>query len=334
MELLDEADERNRLISYYYLSKNYSGDIREKALKVQYPRQEGDFHILDSGAFSAWRQGERIDLFGYIDAIHQVEDLFTHFVCLDVIDDPVISEAHHRIMLEEGCKNLIPVFHAGESMAVLNYMVGRGYSYIGISPNNDWIEARKVAWLRDVWTSSNLSETMTHGFGYMGLRGIGQVDMTTADSAQWIFNGAMGGINTSLGQVRITDRMLHDSSHLSRLPDASQKVVRDWIAELDLFSLEELKESYKHRQVFNVVSLRLLVEKAAEDRLSLRYSESGRLFGDEDASGFGYTEPFSEDAVEEAVKAVRSGYVKPMPRSHRAPSREKKSVGAGMEVLF
>ena len=111
--LLKEIDEYNWLISYFYL-KQFQGDtLVEKVVNLGWDRDKGDYFLLDSGAFSAWRQGQEISLFEYIDVLKEIQDQITHAVCLDVIDDPITSEANHLIMIDAGRKNVIPVYHSG-----------------------------------------------------------------------------------------------------------------------------------------------------------------------------------------------------------------------------
>lgn len=341
---LDRAGATDRLISYYYLNnRGHFGKgskykkLRDKALLVQYDRGPENFYLLDSGAFSAWRQGVIIGIYQYIEAIHQVQDLFTHFVCLDVINDPIMSEANHRIMLEEGCHNVMPVFHSGESINVLQYMVAQGYKFIGISPNNDWAENRKVKWLVDVWQQVDLSNTMTHGFGYMGKLGLSTVPLTTADSAAWIFNGAMGAIHTPLGMVYVTERMLKNAKHISRLPDYERLIIDEWIEKIEIHTLKEMHDHHYPRKAFNVKAIPILVKDLVKDRCDITTAtRTGTLFSDIDSSGFGYTEPFTEEAVEQAVKDIKSGKTKQIPLSDRktSPPKHKEVKGPLTGRLF
>jgi len=236
-----------------------------------------------------------------------------------------MSEANHKIMLEEGCKNVVPVFHSGESLSVLRYMVKQGYPYIGISPNNDWAEKAKVDWLCDVWDGVDLSNTMTHGFGYMGKQGLKSVDLTTADSAAWIFNAAMGFIITPIGNIGVTEQRLGESTHIDSVGEHDLKIIENWISEIGLHTLDELRESHYPRKAFNARSISILTERLTDsvDRDKSR-DRCGMLFVDENSTGFGYTEPFSEGAVEQAMRDIRVGKVKQIPLSDRKTSPPRK----------
>ena len=60
--------------------------------------------ILDSGAFSAWRLGDTIDLRAYIEYVKRYGHLFKAYVCLDTIPGSYTrsclkqkwSSAHYR----------------------------------------------------------------------------------------------------------------------------------------------------------------------------------------------------------------------------------------------
>lgn len=311
---LNEVGARNRLISYFYIVKTkFALD------ELYYERDTDDFYLLDSGAFSAWRQGVTIDVYEYIEFVHKVKDVFTHFVSLDVIDDPIVSEANHRIMLEEGCESVVPVFHSGESMNVLHYLVEQGYPYIGISPNNDWAESQKVKWLIDVWSQVDLSNTMTHGFGYMGKRGLSAVPLTTADSAGWMLAGGMGNIETPIGTIIVSDVGKENNKHIDNLSPDRQAAIYEWIEKMDIRTLDELRVHHSHRKIFNAKSLEHIVSQIVGERTYDRSTpRTGSLFGDFDNTGFGYTdEPFSHEAVEQTIKKIKNGWRKEIPRSVR-----------------
>src|SRR5690554_1780501 len=104
--------------------------------------------MLDSGAFSAWKMNQPIDLRDYIDFLKQTDGLLESYVALDVIPGQggrmvrtyeaveASAKASYRnleIMRDAGLRP-IPVFHQGEDFKWLNRLVEDGEEYIGISP--------------------------------------------------------------------------------------------------------------------------------------------------------------------------------------------------------
>jgi hypothetical protein len=107
--------------------------------------------LLDSGAYSAWSGGGRVDLDPYIDFIKQNKQFLSGYVTLDKIpgengrrdNDPValehaasISYRNHQKMRNKGL-NPIPVIHRGERDYWLEKYLLEGEGYIGLSPGPD-----------------------------------------------------------------------------------------------------------------------------------------------------------------------------------------------------
>ena len=85
--------------------------------------------MLDSGAFSAYNSGQVIDIDKYIQFIKDNEiDLYFN---LDVIGNVEGTVANQHYMESQGL-NPIPVYHYGETLEYLDYLVEQGYSYIGL----------------------------------------------------------------------------------------------------------------------------------------------------------------------------------------------------------
>ena len=61
------------LVSYFSISNNFKRFAKASKL------------MLDSGAFSAWRQKQEVDLNSYIEYIHKKKDEFDVIVSLDKI---------------------------------------------------------------------------------------------------------------------------------------------------------------------------------------------------------------------------------------------------------
>lgn len=242
--ILLEGEQYDWLVSYYWLNQ-----LKEEKIESFLSSKDRGLFFLDSGAYSAWKSGVKINLFDYIAFVNKWKRYFTHVVCLDVIDNPINSEVNHLIMREmiEGVE-IIPVFHSGESFAVLNYFLEKDYSYIGISPNNGWGIPAKRNWMKRV---SHYHLPQTHGFGYTE-QGLSRFSLTTADSTSWMICSANGLILVpDYGYVSISEKAKKDNAHYLSLPEGEQLRIRARCEQMGL-TIEELQTSYKSRNKFNL----------------------------------------------------------------------------------
>ncbi len=241
------------LISYWEFR-----NTRDPAEVIQCMRKgapEDSHFMLDSGAFTAWNLGNRIALWDYIDFIHKYGHLFSSIVCLDVINNPVASEIHHLIMLEAGCTNVMPVFHSGEPLRVLEYLIDKGYKHIGLSPNNSWSSNVRTEWLLDLGRRFDFTGIRTHSFGYGSLKCMRKAPfITTYDTTTWIMLGSFGRIIVDV------DNSIWGVSEDQNVPDNpialcnAPSCVHDRILEVcnDIgFTMENLREHHSFRKGFN-----------------------------------------------------------------------------------
>lgn len=265
LKLLGSISIYDWLISYFYLRTGKFGrrmSYTEAVQRLEWV-PEGHFFVLDSGAFSAWKQKEIIDLFEYIDVVKEIEHLFSHTIALDVIDDPITSEAHTQIMVEEGCSKVVPVFHSGEPWHVLRYLIDQEYPAIGLSPNNDWAEKDKILWMRDVFSLfPELASIHTHSFGWGSINTI-RFPITTADSLAWLLEGAFGCVITDKGKFRVTDRRPTTSTrrHIRSCSADFKEQLGSIVDSLGL-TFRELQEDAKARMCFNASYMYNLFAKA------------------------------------------------------------------------
>jgi hypothetical protein len=102
--------------------------------------------MLDSGAYSAWRQSGTIAIDDYIRFVRDVEPCVHTYVNLDVIpgalerprtwnDTQASADASYRNLqkMKDAGLRPLPVFHQGEDFKWLEKMLADGEDYIGIS---------------------------------------------------------------------------------------------------------------------------------------------------------------------------------------------------------
>jgi len=167
--------------------------------------------VLDSGAFSAWKQREVLSVELYSDFIHKHLPSLWRYVNLDVIPGGFGHKPSHAEVEESaraGWKNLeymrsrglnpMPVYHMGERLYWLDRMVDEGFDYIGISPANDRTTEQKQEWLDEIFGhlcgKEGYPKVRTHGFGVTALPLLYRYPWYSADSISWILFGGYGMI--------------------------------------------------------------------------------------------------------------------------------------------
>ena len=137
--------------------------------------------MLDSGAFSAWNAGKTIDINKYISFIqdNHIELYFN----LDVIGDVEGTKRNQAIMEHAGL-NPIPVFHYGEPLEYLDWLVDQGYTYIGLGGTVKKSVQQRQAFFNEVFARHpNINY---HGLGVTAKPLIENYNWYSADSTTWL----------------------------------------------------------------------------------------------------------------------------------------------------
>lgn len=166
--------------------------------------------LIDSGAFSAWNRGLKIDINHYIDFIEKVKKIDTihdiYFINLDVI--PHIKgtkPTKEQIVLacEKGIENYhyikskghstIHTFHQFEDFKYLDLIIKEcnDLNYIGISPANDQSVESRNQWLASIYLHIKNS-VRTHVLGLTAKESLEKYPCYSADSSSWINVGRFG----------------------------------------------------------------------------------------------------------------------------------------------
>jgi hypothetical protein len=128
---------------------------------------------IDSGAFTAWSKGERIDLRNYVAFLQHYHAYLCRYVALDVIPPKgaspgEVEEAARRSysnlehMRDEGLSP-IPVFHQRERLYWLERLVGEGHEYIGLGGMAKLNQEERRRWLDSVFSFLE-GRVQVHGF--------------------------------------------------------------------------------------------------------------------------------------------------------------------------
>lgn len=86
--------------------------------------------FLDSGAYSAFSRGEKIDIDEYIKFIQKYQNNIKIYAGLDVIGNYIETRKNLEYMESKGLKPL-PTFHFGSPLSELERMIDK-YDYIAL----------------------------------------------------------------------------------------------------------------------------------------------------------------------------------------------------------
>lgn len=224
--------------------------------KITKLRKDGSYtgHILiDSGAFTAHRQGIEIDVDEYIDYINSISEYIDVYAQVDKIpgefgkpktQEQLLSAPQEswdnylymRPKMKEPDK-LMPIYHQGESVKWLENMLeatfdGKHIPYIGISPANDKSQAEKNRFIDTCFSiirKSSNPNVQTHAYGMTNLSTLSKYPFTSADSTSWALTAVNGSIMTPWGNTPLSAQNTNSGAFRGR-PPAEQQAIREHIA--------------------------------------------------------------------------------------------------------
>lgn len=237
------------LESYHYIHKQkFVDEIRQEGKKV----------FLDSGAFSAFTQGVKIDIGAYCDYIQRNADIVGVASVLDAIGD---AEGTYRNQLEMERRGVrpLPCFHYGEPEALLDHYVAN-YDYITLGGMVPISTPQLRLWLDRLWEQhltypDGTPKIRVHGFGLTSLPLMKRYPWFSVDSSTWVQWAANGMILVpGVGQVNISARSSSrkiEGQHLDTLSSIERQAIEGKIIEYGGDPVR-LREEYLSRWAFNL----------------------------------------------------------------------------------
>lgn len=168
------------LVSYAYYK---SFDLDEFFGK--FPEKPRVF--ADSGAFTAFHSGGRVNVKEYAAWLTRWKHHFSVMANLDVIGfgDATVEEGFRNLgFLEKAGLPVIPVYHGGESMQVFERMLARGYDYIAIGGAARKHPAITAPWLVQCFQRAE-GKAVLHGFGTTWHKILFMFPWYSVDSSTW-----------------------------------------------------------------------------------------------------------------------------------------------------
>lgn len=244
------------------------------------PEAGADVEImLDSGAFTAWTKGTPITVEGVVRAYAKiVEDYKPRVKALWLINLDVMpgapgrvpsdeeitqalrgSDVNYEILVREFGPVVLPVYHQLEPVARLDEVVAMSGGYIGVSPRNDWSEAKRLPFVRKVHQIVG-ERAKTHGLGATGLTMMSAVPWHSTDSISWCLAAGLGqcvwwdGIN--MQKVDMSERDTEGAlgaTHWRFVHESVRASLTDRAAQYG-FTTDVLREDHKARKAFNMLA--------------------------------------------------------------------------------
>jgi len=146
--------------------------------------------MIDSGAYTAFTQGQEINIYKYIDFIKRNRDVIDIYVQLDKLYNPAVTQKNLKIMEESGL-NPLPVYHAGTSIKVLKELIKK-YDYIGIGAITTTSLPYQMKFLDEIFGYIP-KDVKLHGFGITDTDLLERYPFHSVDSITAIYTAIMGG---------------------------------------------------------------------------------------------------------------------------------------------
>ena len=231
--------------------------------------------MLDSGAFTAWSKGKKVEvdeLIGTYNDVLSLADLdkvTVYLISLDVIPgSPGVtagpaeieeairqSDINFNILVKEFGDRVIPVYHQNETEARLHEVASMA-DYICASPRNDLPEWTRVRWAEEVHSKLPPGKR-THGLATTGIQMTRRVPWWSVDSAAWLYSGAMGKIDCWDGKRWVSINISQESPSIKvrdQHYDTSPQYIKDIVdarAAYHGITIDQLRTDHMKRKLLN-----------------------------------------------------------------------------------
>ena len=203
--------------------------------------------LIDSGAFSVWKLGKRIELSAYCAFLEKNADWIDAYINLDFINpaDPeeaaALSFKNWQGMRERGLAP-IPVFHAKEHLKWLIKYLDAGAPYICLAPLSLQQSGEFDKWYDSVWNylvnKQALPAVKVHALGEGRIASVLRYPWFSVDNNSWAYRaGKVGDMRvidgTSVSWNR-TGTSSHSAKHISQLGDEETALFNAYIEKHNL----------------------------------------------------------------------------------------------------
>lgn len=183
----DIMEDVDKILDIHYLTSYYFIKSRKYTMKFNNP------YFLDSGAFSAYTSGGKINIVDYINFIKRNKQHIGVYANLDEIGNAEKTLRNQRIMEEAGL-NPIPVFHAYEDYKYLKDYIKK-YDYIclgGLAQLKTYPKIKQF--FKECFEIIGNKDIKVHAFGISDKRLLMEFPFHSADSSSFSSGGRFGHI--------------------------------------------------------------------------------------------------------------------------------------------
>ena len=252
------AGEGNILESFHYIGKQRYVDMI---------RADGRQVFLDSGAFSMWSLGAKVDIAKYCDYIKQNDDIIRKddgvvlASVMDAIGDAQGTYQNQLIMESLGVQPLA-CFHFGEDPRYLEYYMSR-YKYITLGGMVAQSTPQLKIWLDEIWgkyltDGAGRPKIKVHGFGLTTPMLMRRYPWYSVDSSSWVQIAKVGGV-LLLPDAKVMNvssqspQRRVEGQHLTTLNPTQRAAVEKKLQEAGA-DLATIGEAYLPRWCYNLYS--------------------------------------------------------------------------------
>jgi hypothetical protein len=234
-------------------------------------RKDGVKVFLDSGAFSAFTKGVKVDIVAYCDYIKRnldIIDVVDGALCASVLDgigDPLLTWQNQWHMEQLGVRPL-PCFHYGEDERYLEWYIAN-YDYITLGGMVPVDKRMLIHWLDRIWEKyltdgSGNPRLKVHGFGLTTYNLMKRYPWYSVDSSSWVQQAANGNVvltdyrEDSVIYLPVSDNSptrREQGRHITNMTDIERDALWSHI-EAHGIEVERVKTEYLSRWAYNAAA--------------------------------------------------------------------------------
>ena len=254
------------LESYHYVGKGQCDRLI---------RQNGHKIFMDSGAFSMFTLGVKVDLDKYGKFLHTRSDYIEVASNVDAIGSGLEKESYANQKYLESLKLSVPVcpvHHARDRDEWLVKYLDEGYDYIFLGGMVPETTGYLVDWLDHIWDKylanpDGTARVKVHGFGLTTFELMDRYPWYSVDSTSWVMISMFGNILMEVGgKARAitfssqSPNVKNEGKSFWSLDAATQAHLRKVLAD-EGFTPEELSTNYGMRDKWNIRYFRRYMDK-------------------------------------------------------------------------
>ena len=265
-----KAGEGNLLESFHYIGRQRSVDsIRNDQRQV----------FLDSGAFSMWSLGAKVDIEAYCQYIQRNEDIIRKdgnsilASVMDAIGDDLGTYQNQKRMEKLGVTPL-PCFHFNEDIRYLKYYIDN-YEYITLGGMVAQTTQALLPWLDEIWgkyltDAHGRPKVKVHGFGLTTPILMRRYPWYSVDSSSWVQIARVGGM-LLLPEAKVLNVSSQspnrrvEGQHITTLNEPQRLAVLEKLQKCGV-DTDRMQETYLSRWTYNMWAFNELGKMIAAEK--------------------------------------------------------------------